>query len=705
MTDHSRSTLRRALAAGSAIGAMLMLTACPPKGPQVPPSIFNNDARLVFPRTTGAITIDGIGPVVAAGGDAAWDNDAFAFELEQGALVPAATMRGVSTDTDFYLYFDAEDGAYDASDQLVLTLNPDGAATNYHRFIIGPCPASGSACPGSGGVVAGGITPTVSYATGSESGGLVNWTNAATPGAADFEVKSNVSQAGSANRWTVELRISRTALGGFNENWMGLFADAIVADENAFTTTQYSWPTGLAVTNVLFGAGNNDYPQISQWGSATLSTFFGNGVSIGYHEFGSNQADPSEIALNAPNSFHAYAVNNQSDGGTLVQADAVSATFQIINNGLGGGWANIPVGGNPAGPANIPAAGAHYFETGIWNLTPQQVIDYTANPQQCVQVVLSSTDPDTVIAQGTARRNMRFVTVNSPFEGSNAMSLRGFEKLASESEPAYILRERFLNLPKDFRWQTRLSGAEKIGEGTWKVPLGRQEDTKLGVWVSPDDRLTLDSKRVMVPAQGDKAVTFDVEPGTVLTMIADGSVELGKLTVTAGGLSATSLKRSEVNLEERGKLREGRPDRYGLLLGSFDGFETSFPIGNGTTVVVPDGAQQLQMMINDGDKGAEMRGGRGFSVQMIATPRTPQMASTFAGLASAGGKGGFLAPLGANLPSWIVRGDLVTDRFVTINDKRFRVLIPAGSFGYTIRDVGVRRTPVGDRVLTNLPVR
>jgi hypothetical protein len=233
--------------------------------------------------------------------------------------------------------------------------------------------------------------------------------------------------------------------------------------------------------------------------------------------------------------------------------------------------------------------------------------------------------------------------------------------------------------------------------------LKERRDQKLGVWVSPDDRLKLPSEHYPVPAGtgggNTKPVEIAVKSNGLITLIADGRLKLGEMEVTAGGVSAEALRKSDQSVN-RGKVAEGRPERFGALLGSFDGFKTSFAVGNGATLKVPANARLLSLIINDGDEGYAKQSGEGFNVQVIQSEISPWMLQDFPELAAKSEGAHVFMPLGANLPSWIVRGEFVTRDYIEINKKRLRIHLPAGSFGYWIRDVG--RKPVRPIDLTVL---
>ena len=106
------------------------------------------------------------------------------------------------------------------------------------------------------------------------------------------------------------------------------------------------------------------------------------------------------------------------------------------------------------------------------------------------------------------------------------------------------------------------------------------------------------------------------------------------------------------------------------------------------------GARVLSLVINDGEEGYRQQKGEGFSVQAIPGKVTPWMRSRFPELQrkTEGAMPMFL-PFGANLPAWVIHGQYATRDTITIGGKSFRVNLPAGSFGYWIRDVGTVQSP------------
>jgi hypothetical protein len=735
--EHPVSCNPRQLWQGSlpSLGLLLAAFSCMPAFAQpAPPTGFNANHRLILPPTSSTVVIDGIGPQVAVPrepvrGDAAWTTDGVKFSMEDGAPAPAATMRVLSDANNAYFYFETEDSTFNAQDAVILAINPNGVAGNGHRFIIYPCDLiGGGVCPGSGASPTLGLPAKISYATGSGS----SWTTGPVP--SGVAVRSAVAPAGISSRWSVELKVPRAALGGLPgglpaDAWFGLFADIIASNLREETAVQYSWPPNQFIgsrgdESDVFGDINSSLLAEGVWGIATLSTAFGRGVSVSRVEFGTGGADLNRISLTQPNTFRAVAINNSvipgsgsTPGSTLTSANDVSATFSISQTGLGSIWTPIPPGTpDPSvGPTNLPPASGTRFER-LWSLTPAQIPVYTTNQFQCVKVTLSSTNPATIFTQPTAQRNMQFVEINSPFERDATLSTRGLRKLFDGQKPRISIREQFWNLDEKFGWKTRIDGAEQIGERLWLANVDPRRDSSVRVSVLADERLKFRGKDFAI-APGTRslrqAVGIDVKPGSIVTLIAEGSIDLGGIEVSAEGITKEALRTAAANkrdprnsfglkdnqvaslqkvplknLLNRGPTTNGLADRYGALIGSFDNFRTAFFVNSGSSVLVPNNGRTLSLAINDSNAGFESQRGKGFNVTAIATPITPEIVARYPDLRlfETKRKRELILPLGINLPAWVGRGQYLTSRYIISNGKRFQVALPAGSFGYWVRE-------------------
>ena len=652
-----------------------------------PSSNYRTDNRLAFPVVAnGPANIDG------QANDAAWGSG-FRFVMEDGGPFPAATLNGVADANFVYMHAKVEDANFSDTDVVVIGLNPDNTPGNYRRIHIFPCKPA-AICPASGD---GSPTPTVEYWTGDFGVTVANsytWSSSSVANAgivAAAHVYTDPNDA-SSRYWEVELKFPRGAPFNFvDTNFFGLFVDVVRTDPNVGLNgeaVQYTWPAdefigSMNENDILVELeGGTLHPP--KWGNATLSQLFGNGVYVS--ELGTNdQTDPTHIQTSVGNIFHATAGNYASNAGTLVAANKVKATFTIANFGLPayGSWANVPVTGNPTAEQDIPPTIAQLFETGTWNLTPQQVTDYSANPHQCVRVTLSSTDAGTIFTNATKTVNMNFVTANSPFKERALMGTKGYEPRGDRGLE-FTLREKFVNFDPRLKWTSRIENATKMGEHVYRAVARPGSEHALGVTVDPP-RMVIPSETVRLPAgTGGKErppVQLPVRPGEVLTFIASGSLRIGDSQVTAVG-APVSDRHGERLLKEQG------PARIGAALASFDGFtKSAFVLSNASTVIVPANARVMHIKINDDSDQYAKQKGEGYTFQVVRTPAEPWMRTSNPELSRRVHDDDVFATLGANLPTWIMRGELDTGRYIRIGKKSFRVFQSVGSWGYWVRRI------------------
>lgn len=653
----------------------------------VPSSNYRTDNRLAFPVVaSGPASIDG------QANDAAWGSG-FRFVMEDGGAFPAATLRGVADAGFIYMHAKVEDSNFSDTDVVVIGLNPDNAAGNYRRIHVFPCkPAASCAASGDGSP-----TPTVEYWTGDfgvTTPSIYTWHSSPAAAAgivAAAHVYTDPNNA-SIRWWEVELKVPRAAPFSFvDTNFFGLFVDVVRTDPSsgiAGEAVQYTWPAnefiGSVNENDILSELEGGTLHPSSWGNATLSQLFGNGVRV--TELGTNHpTDPTLIQLNAGNVFHATAANFSSNAGTLVAAKKVKATFTIANNGLPalGSWANVPVAGNPTAEADIPPTIAQAFQTGTWNLTPQQVADYTAHPAQCVRVTLSSTDAGTIFTNATRMVNMHFVTSSSPFRERALVGTKGYEPRGDRGLE-FTLREKFVNFDPKLKWTTEIQNATKMGDHVYRAVARPGSEHALGITVEPP-RMTIPSETVRLPAgtggRERPPVELAVRPGEVLTFIGSGSLRIGGQAVTAAG-APVGERHGERRLKDQG------PGRIGAALGSFDGFnESAFVLGNASTVIVPAGARVLHIKVNDDPDQYAKQQGEGYVFQVVRTAAEPWMRTSNPELGRRVHGDDVFATLGANLPTWLMRGERDTGRYIRIGKKSFRVFESVGSWGYWVRRI------------------
>jgi hypothetical protein len=690
MSTARMKTLARCVVMVAAAAATTLLTACPPTNlPPLPkPSTnYKTDFRLVFPVVATKPTVDGLAT------DPAWSSG-FRFVMEDGGSAPAATLRGLATTDSLYLYAEVEDNGFDDTDVVVIGINPDNVSSHYRRIHIFPCKPTG-VCPPNGS----NQIPVIEHTTGTFSGGAYTWAPA-NVGNGSVVVGGNTvvtaraaTATGAQKKWAIELSIPRGAPYNLADTlFFGLFVDVVKTDPAAGLfgeAVQYTWPPnqfiGASENDVLADLDNTPHPDA--WGNATLSNVFGNGVSIFSNDIRSNHpSDPGKIVATTPIYFYGTAANYTSSGGTLVTANAVSATFKIANNGLPalGSFANVPVAGNPTAAANIAPTAAHTFQIGPWNVTGQLQTDYLNHPDQCVTVDLSSTDPNTVFVNQHAMRNMHFVQTASPFRERAALPTRGFKRRPGLDTLAFTLRESFVNFDPSLTWRTEIGGATRVSDRVYRATARPDEDRGLDISVDPPRiKIPEDSLRVAPGTGGPNrpAVRLDVRPDELITFIASGTIQIDGQPVSAAGARIG---------EGRGEklLKDSGVNRVGALLGSFDDFkETAFVIGNAATIKVPSGASALQLKINDSPEQYAKQRGEGYQLQVVRTPIDRWVLATNPDVARRVIGADVFVTLGANLPTWLLRGEMNTGQFIRIGGKSFRVYESVGSLGYIVKRI------------------
>lgn len=653
--------------------------------------------RVGLPTASGAVVIDG----VAGAGE--WSN-AFKYYLEDGATVAAAYMRGMADGNFVYLYFEAEDVDFDASDAVLLVFNPTNAAGNYKRLIVNPC---SGVCPGTN------LTPQTQWATGSLAGGNVgSWTISAVP--AGIEVKSSaVSGGGTGGRFGVEMKIPRASFSFPGSGFFQMFANVIATDSGAATAVQYSWPAGATIgadeNDVFFGSLDTAPVPFLRLGEATLDTAaFPAGLQI--TGFGNSGADPTHISWSGPNTFYVTAANSPSAVGPVAAANGVTATFLINNIGLNPSWTwtNVPVGNNPTPPQTILARQYMALHADPWTLSNADnwqgsgmsgVAFFTANPHQCIRVDLNYTGGTTI----TRQWNMTFVAVNSPFEVQPQIAT-GAWRQAYPKARAVMLREVFLNTPRNLKWKSEFAGAKAAGENRWIVEDMNRPAVRLKTSILAPAGLQLPGRQYkldpMALSRG-RSTDVAVTPGTVVTLLPDGYATVKRAPFALSGAGSLLSRQAQARPERIVDAFRGRAAvRPGALIGSFDGFKTSFAIGTGTTVLVPEAVSRLQVRFAG---GMPYDGGDVVLQAIAAAPAAAALDGLDLARLRAAGRGAVL-PLANNLPTHIVRGSVDTGTFVRIGGKKFRVAAPAGSYGAIVRNVrGLSGAPRDVRQLMERP--
>jgi hypothetical protein len=690
---------------------------------------FNANYQIAIPVRLGALTptFDGILNATE------WSGSAL-YRMEDGAPQPAAYMRAMANGDNIWLGFQAEDNTCDqdtqrgagcvltnyplfgADDIIVVAYNINGTNSGYRRLHIQPCFALNNAgdlnkCPINAS--ANSQVANVRYWEGQYDGIRFTWIEKSVPGVIEARTASapEILIPGdfpSRGTWSVELKLPRVTVpvqaGGF-----GLFVDVIPTNSWEDTAVQYAWPSDRQIAGpdgTSIAAQIESTPPPATWGIALLGDLAA-GVSI--VGFGSNGSDPTKISRTTPNEFNATLAN-----GSAAAASGLVATFRIANWGVSGGsWAQIPStawtpggGGltrsNPTLPIALNQNEYRTVYSGLW--APTGTTYAPPNNHQCVRVEVVGNN-----GVNTQRQfNMDFDSVNSPFTGTPKITLPKPSALIDrKAKPKITLREQFINVEPEMRWKTEIGGAKRLDNGTWLVQPKPQGATQLETAVLVDDSLKLPVRDFALTPENAAGLKIEVEPGSTITLLADGAFKSRLGTVTPAGLnerkrittrpvklldtipSMSGALVSFVN-DDRTKFRirpNKNPIRPWALIGSFDEFRTSFLIGPAATFTVPERSDVLVVRLAP-VAGLDLPAdGDGYAINVVgqATRQLATIPEVDPGLF---GKSGLtLLPLGANLPAWVVRAEIDTGRFVTINGKIYKSRLPFGSFGSFITRV------------------
>jgi hypothetical protein len=182
------------------------------------------------------------------------------------------------------------------------------------------------------------------------------------------------------------------------------------------------------------------------------------------------------------------------------------------------------------------------------------------------------------------------------------------------------------------------------------------------------------------PASGEAAAEISVRPGSSVTIVAHGLVRVHPERQPNGpdGFPERS-KQGTPQLAAAYLLSKKSAfvgsDLVGALIGSFDNFQTAFPVGGASTFMVPETATRLWLAVNDrlGEYADNREKGFDLTILHEDVTRLPTRLGRPGNAAN--GLPAFLAP-GANLPR------LEID--VMLHHAANRALLPNGYVAYAI---------------------
>jgi hypothetical protein len=709
---------RSALSFGCLVlGMAALLVACSVSPRSANPNLLCFTEATGVPYDSDPPNIDGV-----VAGDLGWTN-AFRYVFPNGGFAPTV-MQGIRDSSNLYLSFEVNgDASWDNQDSILLVFSPDGTPANDRRLLIFPV----SDTVGAG---AGSSPPReVRYWTDSS-----NWNmnpNAGNPVLNPSWLSAKVTSidgGATSKAWFVELGIPITTAASTNASAdmginlpatgnFGLYVNVIPVQKSGGATigpaTQRTWPPNKPLTG---GTGSTLLPQrntppSSDWGSGTRGGTLCNGITFDWTDITTNNTPNTQINIpggGGSNVFsvklHNYSVNAS---GSPVATGQVSARFKIANFGLPSAWTDLPAPGNPASISTVPAGtavsglingGTATLSTGSWLLLGSDLTKYDtdATRHQCILVELDSSDPNTLFVNRSTWTNMEFKKTSSPFDGIATLGAQGYKLPEGASEHEFILTAYTYNTPFDAKWDTQIKEVSQIDQQQYMLKVKPEGEAPLVTQVTPPEieipNVTVDLKP---GAGGDNntMVTLQVKPGDLITLLAEGSVQLRntKEPPFADPVGPNGIMLPVQFADQKFRLAKqfGPSSAAGALIGSWDGFrENSFLIGSARTVKVPAKADSLTLSINDYPEGYKEHSGQGFSVQVIETPLEPYYAFVDSIVTRDPMFENLPIQTGANLPIWTLCGQRKTGQILEIDGVKFDLVEDVGCYGYIVYSIG-----------------
>lgn len=354
-------------------------------------------------------------------------------------------------------------------------------------------------------------------------------------------------------------------------------------------------------------------------------------------------------------------------------------------------------------------------------VTHQPKNDLQASTHTCLKVQISGFTVDSNQTNDVSTRNLTYIST-STVRDTFVISTVGMEAPPGVETIEYILRANWKNVspdkvevksrpsrtglsqgeespwyrPKKEKWNVRFPNAERIGlsdlgNGYFSLPMKVGEEKHIdidivgGVMPVASQQYHLSPRaggKLMPTPSGDSPLNISVTPGKMVTIIAHGLINVDPESKSIppngpNGFSNPDLRQSEYLLPATAYEPS---ENIGAVIGSFDDFKTAFVIGSDLTFLVPEGAKQLSLAVNDSNGKYGDNGGEGFRLNFIMTD--PLYLPTRLALAGNSKLGlPAMARAGSNLP------ELDIEVFQLIPDQaqnKIKLLKPTGYVAYAV---------------------
>lgn len=264
--------------------------------------------------------------------------------------------------------------------------------------------------------------------------------------------------------------------------------------------------------------------------------------------------------------------------------------------------------------------------------------DIAVSNHLCLQVNLNGFTVNLNEAGDVSYRNLTYTSL-SAIKDTFLISTVGVKLPEGGTEGIYnyILRMKWYNLPKDMKdgWKFNIDNAqdinlEDLGNNYYLLKLKIRQTQKIAISMSggkmpfKTQNFTISPKaggKILPTTSGEPSLTLKVDPGKMVTIIADGIINCDPINKEIGsngpnGIPVRFLVENKFLLPKDYYIPW---QNFGALIGSFDKFKTAFVIGADKTFLVPDKADTLYLAINDVDGKYDENTGEGFNLHVVIT--------------------------------------------------------------------------------------
>ncbi len=329
-------------------------------------------------------------------------------------------------------------------------------------------------------------------------------------------------------------------------------------------------------------------------------------------------------------------------------------------------------------------------------VTHQPMNHLAASGHACLKVELSGFAMNSDATNDLSSRNLTYIST-STVRDTFLVSTIGVEPPPGANTLDYILRVDWQNIPPDIikGWNYRFTNAERIGlrdlgNGYFSMSMNIGEEKLVAIEIAGGEMPVAPNQYLLSPRaggtllpkpSGEPPLDLVVQPGKMMTIITHGLINVDPQNDRIrendpNGFSDSTWSYARFLLPSD---YHGPSQNIGALIGSFDNFKTAFVIGADMTFLVPEGASQLSLAINDTSGAYDNNRGKGFELNVVITE--PLFLPTRLAASGNPSAGQPARPrVGSNLPEF----DIDVYQAIAFPEQRDKLLQPTGYVAYAV---------------------